>query len=158
MVSSDHHPINQQEFSLLLKHKNERLSDINKQNLKMRLISDQTGTCFYNLVKFLAKYSQPIVTNQYTIANTQTFPSKIDKLSLLHPDEKEVSCHIESLFTNVTVKETIKYITKAVNEKEKLSCFCFRQIFSKLLLRATTKSLFTTNGLLHKQIDGGDRY
>ena len=86
--------------------------------------------------------------------NTQTFPSLIGSLPPLQPDEEDVSYDIESLFTNVPVKKTIKYISKTVYEDEKLPSFCSRLVFSKLLLKATTENLFTANGKLYKQIDG----
>ena len=85
-------------------HKYEKLSDINKQDLKIRPIIDQTGSCFNNLGEFLAEYLQPLAINQYTIMNTQTFPSLIGSLPPLQPDEEDVSYDIESLFTNVPVK------------------------------------------------------
>ena len=83
--------------------------------------------------------------------NTQTFPSLIGILLPLQPDEEDVSYDIESLLTNVPVKETIEYTSKAVYEDEKLPSFCSRQVFSKLLLKATTENLFTANGKLYKQ-------
>ena len=123
---------------------------MNKQNLKIRSIIDPTGTCFYNLSEFFAEYLQPFATNQYTIVNTQTFPSFIGNIPPLQPDEKDVSYDIESLFTNVPVKETIAYITKTVYEDKKFSPFYTRQVFYKLLLEFTTKNLFT----VLQQIDG----
>ena len=43
---------------------------------------------------------------------------------------------------------------KAIYEDGTLPFFCSRQVFSKLLLKATTENLFTANGKLYKQIDG----
>ena len=73
----------------------------------MRPIKDQTGTYIYNASKCIAeKYLSPLPKNKYSIDNTLTF------LDLLRnaeesDDYEEVSYDVESLFTNIPVKETI---------------------------------------------------
>ena len=68
-------------------------------------------------------------------------------------DEKYVSYAVESLFTNVSVHETIDYILQ-VSVKEILLKICSKLIMKRLLLKLTTENTFMLNSNFYKQIDG----
>jgi len=51
---------------------------------------------------------KPLAENEYVIKDTQSFPSLLNDLPPLQPDEEEVSYNVESLFTSVPVRETIE--------------------------------------------------
>ena len=74
-----------------------------------------------------------------------------------HPllaDEEFVSYDVESLFTNVSVHETIDYILQEVYVKEILLKICSKLIMKRLLLKLTTENTFMLNSNFYKQIDG----
>ena len=54
-------------------HKFKSLEEINVDQLKLRSISDQTGTYIYNASKVVAKYLKPLAKNEFTISVTLTF-------------------------------------------------------------------------------------
>ena len=74
-----------------------------------------------------------------------------------HPllaDEEFVSYDVESLFTNVSVHETIDYILQEVYVKEILLKICSKLIMKRLLLKLTTENTFILSSNFYKQIDG----
>ena len=73
---------------------------------------------------------------------------------LLLPDEEYVSYDVESLFTNVSVYESIDYILQEIYIKEKLPKICYKLIMNRLLLKLTTENTFMLNSNFYKQIDG----
>ena len=54
-------------------HKFKSLEEINVDQLKLRPISDQTGTYIYNASKVAANYLKPLAKNEFTISVTLTF-------------------------------------------------------------------------------------
>ena len=54
-------------------HKFKSLEEINVDQLKLRPISDQTGTYIYNASKVVANYLKPLAKNEFTISVTLTF-------------------------------------------------------------------------------------
>ena len=74
-------------------------------NLKLRPIIDQTGTCYYKTGKFISKY----LKDEFVINNTQDFPPMLNNMSLCE-DEEGASYDVESLFTNIPIKDTIDFI------------------------------------------------
>ena len=56
-------------------HKFEDLKDITVANLKFRPIIDQTGTFTYNAAKVISDYLRPLCKNDYSINDTQKFPT-----------------------------------------------------------------------------------
>ena len=69
-------------------------------------------------------------------------------------DEEYVSYDVESLFTNVSVHETIDYILQEVYVKEILLKICSKLIMKRLLLKLTTENTFILSSKFYKQIDG----
>ena len=69
---------------------------------------------------------------------------------LLLPDEEYVSYDVESLFTNVSVYESIDYILQEIYIKEKR----YELIMNRLLLKLTIENTFMLNSNFYKQIDG----
>ena len=88
-------------------HKFETLEDITVANLKFRPIIDQTGTLTYNAAKVISDYLRPLCKNEYSINDTQKFPSMLSSIPPLQDYEEDVSYDVESLFTNIPIQETI---------------------------------------------------
>ena len=54
-------------------HKFKSLEEINVDQLKLRPISNQTGSYIYNASKIIAKYLKPLAKNEFTKSVTLTF-------------------------------------------------------------------------------------
>ena len=134
-------------------HKFGDLSDINVTNLKLRPIIDQTGTCYYKTGKVISKYLKPLTKNEFVINNTQYFTAMLNNVPVSE-EEEDVSYDVESLFTNIPLKDTIDFICEEIYVHKKLEPICRKSIFKKLLYKLTTESTFSATGKLRKQIDG----
>ena len=82
------------------------------------------------------------------------FPKLLSGILPRAQGEEDVSYDVESLFTNVAIDHTIKYIFKQIYVNKKLTPLCSKTIFVKLMKKVTTESIFSANGYLYKQIDG----
>ena len=119
MVSTSNLPA--QLYGLSKTHKFEDINNINPKLLKFRPIIAQIGTCTYKAAQVVAKYLQPLISeNPYIITNTQHFPDMIKQQPPLKENEEYVSYDVESLFTNVPVRETIEYIIDQIYNKGNL--------------------------------------
>ena len=72
----------------------------------------------------------------------------------LSEDEEDVSCNVESLFTNILTKETIDFICNEIYNRKKSKPNCKQSVFKKLLYKLTKECTFSIAGRLCKQIDG----
>ena len=112
-------------------HKFDNINDVNLDQLKFRPIMDQTGT----------------------IKDTLQFPQLLKDLPPLKDDEEYVSYDVESLFTNIPLKETIDYILEQIYVHNKLRMIWNKLIFRRLLEKITTENLFQLNSKFFKQTD-----
>ena len=72
----------------------------------------------------------------------------------LKHDEEYVSCDVQSLFTNIPLKETIDYILEQIYVHNKVPIICIKLIFHRLLEKITMENLFQLNSKFFKQTDG----
>ena len=72
----------------------------------------------------------------------------------LSEDEEGVSYDVESLFTNIPIKDTIDFICEEIYVHKKLEPICKKSIFKKLLYKLTTECTFSAIGKLRKEVDG----
>ena len=72
----------------------------------------------------------------------------------LQENEEYISYDVESLFTNVPVRETIDYIVHQICNENRLPKICSKLIFKRLLLKLTTESIFMFDDKFYKQTDG----
>ena len=136
-------------------HKFTNIDEITIDNLKFSPIIAQTGIYTYNAVQFITKYLKSLCSgNNCIIRNTQEFPMSLKQQDPLVADEEYVSYDVESLFTNVSVHETIDYILQEVYVKEILLKICSKLIMKRLLLKLTTENTFILSSKFYKQIDG----
>ena len=105
-------------------HKFDFLEDVTVANLKFQSIIDQTGTFTCNAAKVISDYLRPLCKNEYSINDTQKFPSMLSSIPPLQDDEKDVSYDVESLFTNIPIEETINYIIEQIYVHKKLMQIC----------------------------------
>ena len=141
-------------FATTKTHKFNNIEDINVEELKFRPIIDQTGTFTYNCSKVTAEYLKSLCQNEYSIKDTQSFPEMLRDLPQLNNDEENVSYDVDSLFTNIPLKETIDYILEEIYVNGKMKPICSKLIFKRLLYKLTTECIFQLNTKFFKQIDG----
>ena len=65
----------------------------------------------------------------FFITNTQSILNKVP----LSEDEEDISYDVESLFTNITIKETIDFICDEIYNCKMLKAICKQSTFKKLL-------------------------
>ena len=131
-------------------HKFHNINEINLDQVKFRPIIDQTGTYTYNALQVISNYFKPLCINEFSIKDTLQFPQVLKDLPPLKEDEKYVSYDVESLFTNIPLKETIGYILEQIYVRNKLPIICSKLIFRRLLEKITTKNLFQLNSKFFK--------
>ena len=141
-------------YGLAKTHKFETLEDITVANLKFRPIIDQTGTFTYNAAKVISDYLRPFCKNEYSINDTQKVPNILSSVTPFHDDKEDVSYDVQSLFTNIPIKETINYVTEQIYVHKKLTLICLKLIFRRLLLKLATECNFKFNSRFFKQADG----
>ena len=95
-------------------HKFNNIVDMSVDELKFRPIIDQIGTFTYNGSKVIAEYLKPLCQNEYSIKDTQCFSEILRDLPPLNNDEEYVSYDVDSLFTNIPLKETTDYILEEI--------------------------------------------
>ena len=141
-------------FATAKTHKFNNIEHINVDELKFRPIIDQRGTFTYNCSKVIAEYLKPLYQNEYNIKDTQCFSEMLRHLPPLKNGEQYVSYEVDSLFTNMPLKETIDYILEEIYVNKKMKSICSKLIFKRLLYKLTTEYTFQFNTKFFKQIDG----
>ena len=119
-------------------HKFNNIEDINVDELKFRPIIDQTGTFTYNCSKVIAECLKPLCQNEYSIKDSQCFSEILRDLPPLNNDEKYGIYDVDSLFTNISLKETTDCILEEIYVNKKIKPICSKLIFKRLLYKLTT--------------------
>ena len=111
------------------------------------------GTCYYKTGKAISKYLKLLTKNEFIINNSHNFSAMLNNAPISE-DEEDVTYDVESLFTNIPVKDTIDFICEEIYVHKKLEPICKQSIFKKLLYKLTTECTFSAIGKLWKQVDG----
>ena len=90
--------------------------------------------------------------NEITINEAQSFSQELLALLHLKKDEEDVSYDVESLFTNILVKETIHKIDQIYVQK-KVPPISTKLRFKRLLLKLATECKFTFLNSFYQQTD-----
>ena len=135
-------------------HKFNNLDEITVEKLKFRQIVDQTGTATYDPAKVISEYLKPLPFNEYKINDCLKFPDMIKALPPSQKNEEYVSYDVESLFTNIPLKETIDYIIHKIYNLKLMKPISKKLIFKRLLYKLTTDCMIQFNQSFYKQIDG----
>ena len=98
----------------------------------------------YKTVQVILEYLKPLYENiDFIIKNTQAFAQMIGEQPPFEENEECISYDVESLFTNVLIHDTIKYILEEIYMHNKLPPICSKLIFKILLLKLVTESTYT---------------
>ena len=124
--------------------------------LKFRPIIDSTDTPYYGISKFLSNLLNPLTENQYVVKDSFTAANKIREIpkELFDHGYRFVSFDVESLFTSVPLSKTINIILDRTYNKKLLKTNIKKQAMKTLLKDCCTKSAFSFNNTIYKQIDG----
>lgn len=124
---------------------------VHKANVPIRPILASYNTAEYNLAKYLNQFITPIIPAQFSVNKNSEL---LDLLSQYEFTDRSnlVSFDVESLFTNVPLKETIQIAANLVYDSNNHPPFS-KDTFIKLL-QSATGGLFTFDNKLYKQIDG----
>ena len=117
-----------------------------------RPILSAIGTPTYSLAKFLVPILSSITINEYTVRDSFAFADEI-----LQQDSNlfMASLDVESLFTNIPLKETIGIcVNNLFADENSFVNGLPKNEFRKLLELAATESFFLFNDIYYKQIDG----
>ena len=82
------------------------------------------------------------------------FPDMITALLPLQSNKEYISCGINSLCTNISLKETNDYIIHKIYNKKFLKPICKKLIFKWLLYKWATNCTIQFNQRFYKHIDG----
>ena len=107
----------------------------------------------YNISKFLVPILAPLTTNEFTVLNSYSF---VDEITSFPNADKYymASFDIESLFTNIPLKETIDIILNALFSNSDLFLNFTRHLFSQLLNLAVCNTFFIFDNSFYEQIEG----
>ena len=83
--------------------------------------------------------------NESVINNTQDFPAILNNVPI-SKDEQDVSYDVDSLFTNISFKDTVDSLWEEIHLQKKLELVWNQSIFKKLLYKLTTQCTFSATG------------
>ena len=135
------------------------LSKTHKQHsdiLAFRPIIDTTTTLHYNVGKFLASLLNLLTINYYNLKDTFDAVSAIKAIpqDLFDQGYRFVSFDVESLFTNMPLKRAINIVLSRVFDDKSFDTTLQKRTLEKLLIDSCTKTAFSFDNILFKQIDG----
>ena len=132
------------------------LPKTHKTKLSMTPILSATGTCNFNLVKWLEEKLKPLSLKEYTITDAFEFADEI-RFIPMNDEDILVSYDVTALFTDVPLSETINtLVDKAFTDdwfNQTYNLNLEKEELAQLLEVATTNQLFQFDGHLYEQTD-----
>ena len=129
------------------------LPKIHKIGNPLRPIFAACGTPAYKLAKFLVPILTPITRNEYTIINSYHFAQELNSLTV-PPNVYMTSFDVESLFTNIPLKETVDIAMHSLFHSVTHVLDMTSNYFRSLLELSVTNSFFIFNDKFYRQTDG----
>lgn len=115
----------------------------------------QAGAYMYDTAQVISECLKPLYKDKdFVIKNTQDFAQLILEQPPLEDSKEFVSYDVESLFTNIPIHDTVKYILEEICTHKELPHTCSKLIFKRLLLKFTTKITYIFQSQFCKQTDG----
>ena len=109
------------------------------------------GTPTYDLVKFLIPILEPLTENEYTVYDSFSFASEVNKFN---SKNLMASLDVQSLFTNIPLEDTIDNIVNDLFLTTDKAHNFEREKITRLLTFAAYESFFIFDGEYYTQIDG----
>ena len=97
-----------------------------------------------------------MATNEFTVKDSFDAVTHVNNIprNLFNDGYRFVSFDVTSLFTNIPFKKTVNIILKRIYKNNLVSTTLKKRTLKKLILDSCTKTIFSSNGKLYKQIDG----
>ena len=123
---------------------------------KFRPIIDTTGSPYHGVGKFLSSLLNPLTQNDFTVKDSFDAATRIKDIptELFEEEYVYVSFDVESLFTNVPLKETVDIILDRVYNNNQIQTKLSKRSLKKLILDSCRKTTFSFNSVLYEQVDG----
>ena len=128
------------------------LPKIHKTGNPIRPILTTINTFNYKLVKYIVPIQEPLTLNEFTLKNSYEFVKEINKFDI--HNTVMASFDIKSLFTNISLDETIEMINNELFKDESTHLYYTKKQFINLLDLAIKDSPFLFNNNLYVQVDG----
>jgi hypothetical protein len=121
-----------------------------------RPIIDTTGTAYQLVAKYLSSLLNPLTHNEFKLRDSFDAVSRIHNIPshLFSQDYRFVSFDVTSLFTNIPLRKTINIILDRIYKDKRITTTIRKRTLKKLLLDSCTKTPFSVNDQLYRQIDG----
>ena len=129
------------------------LPKVHKPNVPLRPILDMSNSPYHSLAKWLTEILEPIRRELavYSLKDSFQFVELIQHLQLT--EHKMFSLDVESLFTNVPLKETVNYLCDYIDRTGK-DVGLPTTLLKKLILLCTENVQFMFNKDIYRQKDG----
>ena len=128
-----------------------------KPNCPLRPVLSAINTAEYHLAKWLEQQIRPYLSNRFSVSSTADFVQELSELSPLSSDVL-VSFDIESLYTNVPLKEVIDHMADRIYSQSAPSSFFVDSGISKTvfknMLKTCSRSIFLYKDSVYEQHDG----
>ena len=109
-----------------------------------------------NLLQNLSRLLNPLTLNEFSLRDSFDTITHIENIpqNLFTKGYRFVSFDVKSLFTNIPLKKTVAIVLHRIYNDKQLTTALKKRTLKKLLLDSCTKTPFSLNGDLYKQIDG----
>ena len=124
----------------------------NHKQPPLRPIVSSTGAYNYNLAKYLSSLFVPLLPDKYSVKDSFSFGEELRSFDF--NKKFLISFDVESLFTNIPLKETIDIAVDFIlkhNSEFPIKKTDLKNLFSF----ATSETHFLFNGKFYDQVDGG---
>ena len=121
-----------------------------------RPIIDTTNTPHYGVGKFLTRLLNPLTQNVYSIKDSFEAVDRIRSMptELFDESYRYFFFDVTSLFTNVPLNNTINIILHRIYKENIVKTNMRKSTLKKLIKGSCTKTAFSFDGRIYKQIDG----
>ena len=119
-------------------------------------IIDATNTAHYGIAKYLSNLRHHLTENEFTVKDSFDAANKIQAIpsELFDAGYGFVRFDVTSQFTNVPLNRAIKIIMKGMYEDKVIHTTLRKRTMKKPLIDSCTKTTFSFNSKIYKQIDG----
>ena len=123
---------------------------------QFRPIIDATDTAHYGIAKYLSNLRHHLTENEFAVKDSSDAANKIQAIPSELFDEGYgfVRFDVTSLFTNLSLNRAIKIIMKGMYEDKVIHTTLKKRTMKKLFIDVCTKTAFSFNNKIYKQIDG----
>ena len=129
------------------------LAKVHKKDTPVRPVNSMIGSPTYELAKWLDSYIKPNVQSTYSLDSTSQFIDDLNNFPL-YPGDIHVSFDVESLFTNIPLKETIERVAARLYSDHAVTTPPVTESIFKKLMKLATEGMFLYKDKLYQQIDG----